>query len=116
MQQVKLTNPYIRLIVHMLRTEMPIFLRFTDSIPSREGNRALNLKSPTGGLTCRIPLKARIRPPVRVSSMVPHNIPDFVIATGNSHFPCTLISPSSRLRSSPVKISPCLGSAFSAEG
>ena len=56
-------------------------------MPDHWGNGlgGLNLKGPTGGWAYLIPLNARIRCPLLDSSMVPHSIPLFVMATGNSH-------------------------------
>ena len=61
-----------------------------------EGTGGFHRKGPIGGLTYWIPLKANIRLDPLDSSIVPHNKPFFVWATGNSQtFGFTSISPSS---------------------
>ena len=74
-----------RLVARCWGQMCPLCLAST--IPSHlaAGTGDRNLSSPTGGCTCLTPLKARILFPDRDSSMVPHNMPTLVWATGNSH-------------------------------
>ena len=69
-------------------------------MPSQAGAAIglFHLRLPTGGCPYLIPLKARILFRPLDSSTVPHNIPFFVVATGNSQtLGFTSISPTSCL-------------------